>query len=112
MPVMDGIELIRRLRQDPKYRGLRLLMISTENDSHRIATALEAGADDYLTKPFTPAALTRKLVALGVCREAVAGGPAQRPIGVLICDDSADHPVACSPPRSGPIPTSASPGPP
>jgi two-component system, chemotaxis family, protein-glutamate methylesterase/glutaminase len=88
MPVMDGIELIRRLRQDPKYRGLRLLMISTENDSQRIATALEAGADDYLTKPFTPAALTRKLVALGLCREAVAGGPAQRPIGVLICDDS------------------------
>ena len=68
MPVMDGIELIRRLRGDPAMRTLPLLMISTEHNSERIAEALAAGANDYLAKPFTPDALTRKLVALGVYR--------------------------------------------
>jgi two-component system chemotaxis response regulator CheB len=88
MPVMDGIELIRRLRGDPATRKLPLVMISTEHDRGRIAEALAAGADDYLAKPFTPEALARKLVALGVCREpATAAG--SRPLRVLICDDSA-----------------------
>jgi two-component system, chemotaxis family, protein-glutamate methylesterase/glutaminase len=88
MPVMDGIELIRRLRGDPATRKLPLVMISTEHDRDRIAEALAAGADDYLAKPFTPEALARKLVSLGVCRESAAGG-GSRPLKVLICDDSA-----------------------
>jgi two-component system, chemotaxis family, protein-glutamate methylesterase/glutaminase len=87
MPVMDGIELIRRLRGDPATRKLPLVMISTEHDRGRIAEALAAGADDYLAKPFTPEALTRKLVSLGICREPAAGG-GSRPLKVLICDDS------------------------
>ncbi len=86
MPVMDGLELVRRLRQVPAHHNLPLLMISTEHDRGRIALAMEAGVDDYLAKPFTPESLTRKLVALGVCHEAAAAG--QRPIRVLICDDS------------------------
>jgi two-component system chemotaxis response regulator CheB len=87
MPVMDGLELIRRLRGDPATRKLPLVMISTEHDRDRISEALAAGADDYLAKPFTPEALALKLAALGVCRSA---GPRResRPIRVLICDDS------------------------
>jgi len=88
MPVMDGLELIRRLRGDPATRGLRLLMISTEHDRERIAAALEAGADDYIAKPFTPDLLTRKLVELGACGDAVARTVTRRPIRVLVCDDS------------------------
>jgi two-component system chemotaxis response regulator CheB len=88
MPVMDGLELIRRLRGDPATRDLRLLMISTEHDPERIAAAREAGADDYVAKPFTPDLLTRKLVELGVCGDAVARAVTRRPIRVLVCDDS------------------------
>jgi two-component system chemotaxis response regulator CheB len=87
MPVMDGIELIRRLRGDPATRKLPLVMISTEHDRDRIREALAAGADDYLAKPFTPEALAHKLAALGVC--GLAGLRREsRPIRVLICDDS------------------------
>lgn len=86
MPVMDGLELIRRLRRDPTTRKLPLVMISTEHDRDRIAEALAAGADDYLAKPFTPEALTRKLVELGVASRPAVAAP---PIRVLICDDSA-----------------------
>jgi two-component system chemotaxis response regulator CheB len=88
MPVMDGIELVRRLRREPAYRGLPILMISTEHEQERIAVARQAGIDDYLAKPFTAAALTRKLVELGVVSEP-ATASAREPIGVLICDDSA-----------------------
>ncbi|MBU6308634.1 MAG: chemotaxis-specific protein-glutamate methyltransferase CheB [Planctomycetes bacterium] len=63
-------------------------MISTEHEQERIALARQAGIDDYLAKPFTAAALARKLVDLGVVAEpAQTGG--RDPIGVLICDDSA-----------------------
>jgi two-component system, chemotaxis family, protein-glutamate methylesterase/glutaminase len=88
MPVMDGIELIRRLRGDPAHRDLRLLMISTEHESSRIAMALQAGADEYIAKPFTAESLTRKLVDLGVCTAADVPAARSR-IRVLIVDDSA-----------------------
>ena len=85
MPVMDGIELIRRLRSNPATRKLPLVMISTEHDRERITEAIAAGANDYLAKPFTPEALTRKLVELGVTSRSATAAP---PIRVLICDDS------------------------
>jgi two-component system chemotaxis response regulator CheB len=88
MPVMDGLELVRQLRREPAYRGLPILMISTEHEQERISLARQAGIDDYLAKPFTAAALTRKLVDLGVVAEPETPA-AREPIGVLICDDSA-----------------------
>lgn len=90
MPVMDGIELVKQLRQSPRHRDLRLLMISTESDRARIEEARAVGVDDYLTKPFAPDSLARALVGLGVCSAAEVAGPAARQaIRVLIVDDSA-----------------------
>lgn len=90
MPVMDGIELVRRLREHPRHRELRLLMISTESDRTRIDAALAAGADDFVSKPFTADALARKLVGLGVCSATeISAAADRRPIRVLVVDDSA-----------------------
>ncbi len=89
MPVMDGIELIKRLRGSRAHRDLRLLMISTESDRGRIEQALAAGADDFVTKPFTAEALVRKLVGLGICTAAEVARPGPGPIRVLLVDDSA-----------------------
>jgi two-component system chemotaxis response regulator CheB len=89
MPVMDGIELIKRLRGSRAHRDLRLLMISTESDRGRIEQALAAGADDYVSKPFTAEALVRKLVGLGICTAAEVARPGTGPIRVLLVDDSA-----------------------
>ena len=105
MPVMDGLELVRRLRRDPAHRDLRLLMISTEHDRARVAEALAAGVDDYLAKPFTAASLTRKLIDLGVCSESdVAAG--RRPIrtdvpGPEKAIDAKSLPVNTYPPEWG-----------
>ena len=85
MPMMDGLELIKRLRSDPATRTLPLVMISTEHDRERIAEALAAGADGYLAKPFTAEALGRKLGELGFASQAAS---AVAPIRILICDDS------------------------
>lgn len=67
MPVMDGLEFVRSVRQDRAYDGLRLVMVTTESDVDRMVSALEAGADEYAMKPFTAAVIREKLELLGVC---------------------------------------------
>jgi len=86
MPEMDGIELITRLRREPAWRSLKLVMVSGEQNPGRVAAALEAGADRFVAKPFTAAALHEVILGLGVGRRVVA--PAA-PIRVLVVDDSA-----------------------
>ena len=87
MPVMDGLELVRRMRASPTLRQVRVLMVSSESDKDRVAAAIAAGANDFLAKPFSADALARKLVGLGLRADAAGGG--RGPIRVLVVDDSA-----------------------
>jgi two-component system, chemotaxis family, chemotaxis protein CheY len=66
MPVMDGLAFLRAVRADARYAGLPLLMVSTEGDAARIAQALEAGASEYVLKPFDGAVIRDKLRLLGL----------------------------------------------
>jgi putative two-component system response regulator len=52
MPVMDGIELCRRLKSDPRTELLPVILLSALTSSHDQEAGLDAGADEYLTKPF------------------------------------------------------------
>ena len=61
MPRMNGLEFVEQVRRDRAYDGMRLLMVTTENDIGRIATALQAGANEYLMKPFSAEDLWSKL---------------------------------------------------
>lgn len=54
MPRLDGIRTAERLREDPRTRGLKIVMISACAQSTDAARAREAGVDAYLTKPFDP----------------------------------------------------------
>ena len=54
MPTMSGLEFLRRVRNEPAFRSVRVVLQSTEDSQADIARGLEAGADDYLTKPFGP----------------------------------------------------------
>jgi two-component system chemotaxis response regulator CheY len=65
MPVMDGLETLKRLRAEG-FTGLKVLMVTTEADNDYIVRALNAGADEYLMKPFDNAALEEKLAMLGL----------------------------------------------
>jgi len=52
---MDGLDLVTQLRQDPELASLKLIMVTNETEMNRIVAALEAGANEYLMKPFTKA---------------------------------------------------------
>ena len=65
MPEMNGYDLVVALRQRYADAATKILMVTSETDRQRIAEALEAGADEYLMKPFTREGLLEKLACLG-----------------------------------------------
>lgn len=54
MPIMDGLELIKKLRQHPVHKATPILMLTTESDESKKAAGREAGATGWLVKPFNP----------------------------------------------------------
>lgn len=66
MPGMNGIDLVRSVRQNPSYNQVRLVMVTTESELGNVAMALEAGADEYIMKPFTAEMVREKLDLIGV----------------------------------------------
>jgi two-component system chemotaxis response regulator CheY len=66
LPEMSGLEVVTELRSDPRFDGIRLLMVTTETEFDRVTQALKAGADEYIMKPFDRAMLLDKLVMIGM----------------------------------------------
>ena len=65
MPVMDGLEMLKELRAEG-FDDIKVIMVTTEAENDFIVRALDAGADEYLMKPFDGEALTEKLAMLGL----------------------------------------------
>ena len=65
MPVLNGLEMLKRLRSED-FAGTKVLMVTTEAENDYIVSALEAGADEYLMKPFDHEAFNDKLAMLGL----------------------------------------------
>jgi two-component system chemotaxis response regulator CheY len=66
MPVMNGLELVKRLRQDPELASLKVVMVTTETEIGQMSSALAAGANEYIMKPFTKDILQEKLELMGI----------------------------------------------
>ncbi len=66
MPVMDGYEFLRLLRQMPGGKVPKVVFCTTENDIAHIARAMHAGADEYIMKPFDVDILTSKFQQVGI----------------------------------------------
>lgn len=64
MPGTSGIELARRLRADPATKDLPIIMLTAKADEDNKVQGLEAGIDDYITKPFSPKELIARLKAV------------------------------------------------
>jgi DNA-binding response OmpR family regulator len=73
MPGESGIDFCRRLRQAPATATLPIMFVSADVNDGRILSALHAGADDYLTKPFHRTELGARLDNLLMVRGSVAG---------------------------------------
>lgn len=61
MPIMQGIELLRKIRENPKLKSLPVLMVTAEAKREQIVTAAQAGVNGYIVKPFTADILKDKL---------------------------------------------------
>ncbi len=64
MPEVDGVTLCRQLRQDSRYIALPILFLTAKGGTEDIVTGLDAGADDYVVKPFELAELRARITAL------------------------------------------------
>lgn len=65
MPEMDGITFVRAVRAEGGYAELPLMMVTTNSELANVSEALNAGANEYLMKPFTGEMIREKLELLG-----------------------------------------------
>jgi two-component system, OmpR family, phosphate regulon response regulator PhoB len=61
MPVMDGFEVLRRLKEDPRTRAIPVIMLTARARDKDVVTGLELGAADYIVKPFSPSELVARV---------------------------------------------------
>ncbi|MCA9197466.1 MAG: response regulator [Planctomycetales bacterium] len=66
MPVMNGIELVKKVRSEPRYETLKMVMVTTETEPQQMARAIMAGVDEFVMKPFTSDILIDKFKLIGV----------------------------------------------
>jgi DNA-binding response OmpR family regulator len=61
MPGLAGVDVCRALRDDPRHDAMRIVMLTARSQQDDRETAREMGADDYITKPFSPIQLLEKV---------------------------------------------------
>jgi len=89
LPGIDGLELCKRLRIDPKTERIPIIILSAKGEEADIVTGLELGADDYVTKPFSGKVLVARVRR--VLRKTVAMGDEKTAIKI--------HELSIDPPR-------------
>lgn len=89
LPKLPGLEICREVRRDPSLNRLPILMLTARGDEADRVVGLELGADDYVTKPFSPRELVARVRAL--LRRTEPAGEAEKPIviGTLVIDPAA-----------------------
>jgi len=68
MPEMSGIEFVGQMRSQPAFAQIPIVMVTTKNEIEQIASALEAGANEYVMKPFTREVIQDKLRLVGAMK--------------------------------------------
>lgn len=61
MPLMTGFEVLARLKQDEKLKFIPVLLVTAQSQEEEVIKGLELGADDYITKPFSPNELVARV---------------------------------------------------
>jgi two-component system phosphate regulon response regulator PhoB len=73
LPGMDGLEICRQIKQDPSLRHTPVLLLTAKSEDVDVVAGLELGADDYMTKPFSPRVLLARIRAVLRRRPTSAG---------------------------------------
>ncbi len=66
MPEMNGLEFVIAVRKEDKYNNMKMMMVTTETELSQVAKALEAGANEYVMKPFTKEIILEKITLMGI----------------------------------------------
>jgi len=74
MPVMEGIELLKHIRNDPQLKDIPFLMVTAEAEKEKVIEAIKAGVDNYIVKPFTGEVLKEKLEKIAQKKPSLKGG--------------------------------------
>lgn len=61
MPNMSGLDFLKKVRADAKFKHLPFILLTAETESHQVAEAVRSGVDNYIVKPFTPDTIKKKL---------------------------------------------------
>lgn len=93
LPGMTGIELARRLRADERTRAIPIIMLTARGEEQDKVAGLESGADDYITKPFSPRELAARITAVLRRRAPQTTEDAVEAGGLRL--DPATHRVGC-----------------
>ena len=97
LPGVDGLEVCRRLRQDEKTRAVPILMLTAKSEDSDVVAGLELGADDYVTKPFSPRVLVARVRALLRRDRSGSGDKLPEAINILGIDINVPrHEVKCN----------------
>lgn len=86
LPDLDGLEVCKRLRSDPATAMIPIIMLTAKAEESDTIIGLELGADDYITKPFSPKALVARIKALFRRLERAQEAPARYAYGPLTMD--------------------------
>ncbi|MCK6407024.1 MAG: response regulator [Rhodocyclaceae bacterium] len=84
LPGMSGFHLVRHMRADTRFRTTPLVMVTARGDEIDKVTALGAGVDDYVTKPFSPKELIARLRAILRCQHPEAGAESVEVAGLRL----------------------------
>jgi two-component system phosphate regulon response regulator PhoB len=92
LPSMDGLDVCKTLRGDPATADLAIVMLTAKGEESDIVVGLELGADDYLTKPFSPKVLIAHIRAVLRRRQGAPESPPPEDRQVIRIHDLAIHP--------------------
>lgn len=83
---LDGLEVCKRIRADPQTAMTPIIMLTAKTEESDQIVGLELGADDYITKPFSPKALVARVKALFRRLERTGEGPSRHAYGAVVMD--------------------------
>lgn len=66
MPEMDGLTFVKNVRSHDAYSGVPVMMVTSDSEMGKVVQALEAGANEYVMKPFTKEMIAEKLALIGL----------------------------------------------